>query len=163
MIRQTAFVLVVAAAAAAAHPASAQGALSRGPFTVLLEQENRLLFMDVGSVRREGDIAHISSFIAVDDATAAANADIAFMEMFNQFDCASGRGRTVSGSGYLRDGTLLGETPGNEAWGEIDPTSPNGQMFDVACRNGRPRGETLTGGNPTGVAASHRLRVRARR
>lgn len=160
MIRRTALVLAALAATAVALPAAAQSAPSRGPFTVLLRQPASLLFMDHGSIRREGAIAHVSSFIALDEATLQATSQVAYMEMFNQFDCSAVKARTVSGTGYRRDGTVMGDTPGNQDWGTIDPTSPNGEMFDVACRNGRPRGETLTGGNPTGVAASFRLSAR---
>ena len=122
--------------------ASPGGQLQRLPFDLLLA---KLIAADL---------------VKVDEATLQANSQVAYMEMFNQFDCSAVKARTVSGTGYRRDGTVMGDTPGNQDWGTIDPTSPNGEMFDVACRNGRPRGETLTGGNPAGVAASFRLSAR---
>ena len=162
MIRHAAFALAVLSVVAVALPAAAQSAPSRGPFTVLLRTDESLIFMDHGFIRRNGGIAHVSSFIAVDEPTLQANAQVAYMEIFNEFDCSAEKARAVSGTGYRRDGTVMGDTPGNQDWRAIDPTSPNGEMFDVACRNGHARGETLTGGNVVGVAASFRLSARDR-
>jgi len=140
----------------AAVPAQAQETPTLGgPYTLLTQNEQSLLYLANGSFRRSGDIAYATSLIAITTERMAATGNISHMAMATEVNCASNTTRITYGTGFYADGTVAGNTPGNVEWGPIDPTSPAGEIRDIACNGASPRGRAL-GNDPTAIANAWR-------
>ena len=141
---------------AAAVPAQAQETPPLGgPYTVLSENNESLLFLANGSFRRSGDIAYATSLIAITTERMATTGNISHMAMATEGNCANNTTRITYGTGVYADGTVAGTTPGQEAWGPIDPTAPSAEIHDIACNGAAPRGRVL-GNDPTAIANAFR-------
>ncbi|MBU2272527.1 MAG: hypothetical protein KKG14_08565 [Alphaproteobacteria bacterium] len=126
----------------------------QGRYTLLSRPGSDLLFMEHGSIRRVGDIAHVTSILA-QDAEALAETQVSHMAVAHEFNCASGTFRAGSGKGYDATGRFMGEIPGGGTWGPIPPGSPSAEMFNVGCRGQAPTGEVL-GRSPEAIANDFR-------
>ena len=141
---------------AAAVPAQAQETPPLGgPYTLLTQNEQSLLYLANGSFRRSGDIAYATSLIAINAQTMAETGNLSHMAMATEVNCANNTTRITYGTGFYADGTVAGNTPGQEAWGPIDPTSPAAEIRSIACDGGSPRGRVL-GSDPTAIANAFR-------
>lgn len=140
----------------AASPALAQETPALGgPYTVLTENSESLLFLANGSFRRSGDIAYATSLIAITPERMATTGNISHMAMATEINCANNTTRITYGTGFYADGTVAGNTPGNVEWGPIDPTAASAEIRDIACNGGRPLGRVL-GNDPTAIANAWR-------
>lgn len=140
----------------AASPALAQETPALGgPYTLLTENEESLLYLANGSFRRSGDIAYATSLIAITTERMASTGNISHMAMATEVNCANTTTRITYGTGFYADGTVAGNTPGNVEWGPIDPTSPAGEIHDIACDGASPRGRVL-GNDPAAIANAWR-------
>lgn len=142
-------------ALATAPTAWARQAGAQGPYTLLLEAEANIMFLANGTVRRDGELGYVTSFIGFDMASMLRAGDISHMAMANEFNCTDQTSRAVAGKGYHADGRVVGEIPGNTEWRPISPRSPNAEMFAIVCRGEKPRGEVL-GDSPESIALTYR-------
>jgi hypothetical protein len=144
-----------------AGPATSDFRAPQGPYTLLTRQDSSLVFMDQGSVRRVGNIAYVTSYMAVDAASLARGEELSHLAMANEFNCAAEAFRIISGRGYRASGLFVGETAGDRIWGPIAPNSPAEDMFNVGCRGHDPTGKVL-GSSPEAIADDFRRASTAR-
>lgn len=155
--------VLAAAACLAAAPAHAQSVVAQdalpvgGPYTVLLEEDDRIIYMAHGSIRRSDGVVYVTSILAVDTERMNQNGGISRMDMANEINCAANTTRVTHGSGYYPDGRHVGNTPGQQSWNPIAANSPVAEVHNIVCNGGRPQGRVL-GDDPNVINAEFRAR-----
>jgi len=159
MRRSVAFsLLVLGTCLVTTSPALAQETPALGgPYTQLAENDTSILFLANGSVRRSGNIAYVTSLIGINAETMANTGNLSHMAMATEINCANNTSRVASGTGFYADGTVSGNTPGQQEWVPIAPTAASAEMRDIACNGAAPRGRVL-GNDPVAIANAWRSR-----